>query len=53
MCLTAGQKAEVNALAFGGLGAVIGGVIGKLVHRTFIIQNNKEKFDEFKWKLMR
>jgi hypothetical protein len=33
------------------LGALVGGIIGS-ADKTFIIKNNKEKFDDFKWKLM-
>ncbi|MCW3108373.1 MAG: hypothetical protein JWQ09_2879 [Segetibacter sp.] len=51
-CLTAGQKALGAGVALGGVGGLIGSIIGALVHKTFIIKNNKEKFDELKWSLM-
>jgi len=50
-CYTAGQKAEAGGFVLGSLGAIIGAGIGKLAHKTFTINNNKEKFDELKWSL--
>jgi hypothetical protein len=50
-CGTARQKAEGFGIGLGLLGALVGGIIGS-ADKTFIIKNNKEKFDDFKWKLM-
>jgi hypothetical protein len=50
-CLTAGQKAEAGGFILGSIGSGIGALIGRGAHKTFAINNNKEKFDELKWSL--
>jgi hypothetical protein len=51
MCYTAGEKAGAFGAVSGLIGTLVGGIIGS-ADKTFIIKNNKEKFDDFKWKLM-
>lgn len=45
---TAAEKGAVLAVTGGLGGALIGGIIGALAHKTFIIQGRKKKFVEMK-----
>jgi hypothetical protein len=47
---TGGQKAIIYGAFFGGLGCIVGGVIGALVHRTFVIRGSREKFQDMRSK---
>ncbi len=49
---TAGEKAVGLGLLLGVTGLGVGAVVGAITNQNFIINNNKEKFDDFKWKLM-
>jgi hypothetical protein len=53
LCLSAGQKAVGFGIVSGLVGGLVGGMVGTVAgHLTFNIEGKKEKFDEFKWKLM-
>ena len=51
-CLSAGEKAALAGFGLGLTGSLIGGIVGAVAHKTFIINSKKEKFDELKWSLM-
>jgi len=50
--ITAGEKAVAGAFLGGLGGAVIGGVVGALAHKTFIIGGKKKQFTEMRGSLI-
>jgi hypothetical protein len=52
-CFSASDKAVGFGLVSGLVGGLVGGMVGAVAgHTTFNIESKKEKFDDFKWKLM-
>jgi hypothetical protein len=51
-CFSAGEKAAVFGILSGLAGFGVGTVVGSVAKKTFIIKNDKEKFNEFKRKLV-
>ncbi len=48
LCFTAAEKARMGAVGYGSLGAGIGAAIGEGIHKTFIINGDKQIFDSLK-----